>query len=131
MLLLVGFVGVAIAVVARQPIAELFRRPIETNPPILKLPASSSGLTAREAAAPHLSWADRETQRIIDEHLAALDGFFDDAKKNTPAFAKEALSFGSKWNLFKDYVPFTRGGQHEEFIRGKFERHVFGPDQEC
>jgi len=46
-------------------------------------------------------------------------------KRRTPAFSKAALSFGSKWRLLTDYVPFTRGDRHEQFLRTKFEEHLF------
>lgn len=78
--------------------------------------------------APHLEWAEQECDRVLDEHLRAIARFFADAKAGTPTFAGEALSFGSKMRLVADYVPFTRGGRHEGFIRRKFEEHVFKSD---
>jgi hypothetical protein len=83
--------------------------------------------TPREVAAPHLSWAEHETERVVDDHLQVLVRFFAGAKKNTRPFAEEALSWGSKWRLLVDYVPYTRGGRHEKFMRQKFEEYVFTP----
>ena len=61
--------------------------------------------------------------------MKALDGFFADSKKNTRAFADEALSWSSKWRLVADHLPFTRKDRHERFIRQKFEEYVFKQSQ--
>ncbi len=130
-LLVVGVCGITLGVLAREPIWELFHKRPEPQPPVVKLPPPSPPSkpvpTPRDIAKPHLTWAEQQTERVVDEHLKALDGFFSDAKKNTPAFAAEALSWGSKWRLIADYVPYTRGGRHEEFMREKFEKFVFTP----
>jgi hypothetical protein len=130
-LAVIGVIGVTVGVFARQPIWELIQPKPEITPPEVKLPPPSPPSkpvpTPLDIAKPHLTWAEKETERVVDEHLKALDGFFADAKKNTPAFAAEALSWGSKWRLIVDYVPYTRGGRHEEFMREKFEELIFTP----
>ena len=125
LILFTGFIGVVIGGVAMQPVIESVREqtPPQTTSTIKRLP------TAEEIATPHLIRANQECERIIDEHLSAVDLFFLDSKKNTRGFADEALSLGSKWRLIVDYVPFTRGGRHEAFIREKFEKHIFNPEQ--
>lgn len=124
-MLLASFLGVVIAVAARQPILEFFHgKPSPPNPPEIKLPPRPE-----EVAKPHLSWADQECERVLEEHLKVIDTFFADAKKNTHGFADEALSWGSKWRLVVDYVPFTSGEKHGSFIGGKFEEFVFKPEQ--
>ncbi len=81
--------------------------------------------SAAELAAPHLQWADDASERALDEQLRGVVRFFDAAKRNTRAFAQDALGWGSKWRLMADYVPFTRGGRHETFLRQQFDARIF------
>jgi hypothetical protein len=124
-MLALSLLGVIIAVVAREQISDFFRpRPASPRPPQIKLPPSPE-----EFAKPHLSWAEQECERVIDEHVKALDTFFTDSKKNTRPFAGDALSWGSKWRLVIDHVPYTSGGRHEKYVRERFEEYVFTPSQ--
>ena len=120
--LLLLTIGVLMGVIARAPLAELIWPKPPIVPPKIKLPPSPAKL-----AQPHLDRAEQECDRIIEEHVKVLDAFFADSKKNTRAFAEEALSWGSKWRLVADKVPFTSGGRHEKYIRERFEVHVFKP----
>lgn len=122
----IGLLGVVIGVLARGPVVGLFRteREGESKPAAVKLPPSPE-----EVAKPHLIWADRECEAIIEEHIRSLDSFFSDCKKSTRGFAEIALGWGSKWRLVADHVPFTRGGRHEVFIREEFEKAIFRPTQ--
>lgn len=79
-------------------------------------------------AAPHLDWADRECERLVAEHLIALEQYFADAKKGTPQFAETALGWGSKWRFVADRLPFTRSDRHEEYLRTAFCEHLFTPE---
>ncbi len=99
-MLVTACIGVVVGTLAREPILALFREK-ESPPaqPTLKLPP-----TADEVARPNLTWADDECKRVIDKHIAAIDTFFADAKRNTPAFAEDALSYGSKWRLIGDHA---------------------------
>lgn len=119
-LLAVGFLGVVVAVLLGRPLLNWLREKPAATPPELKLPPPPEKL-----AEPHLDRAQKEAQRAIDEHVKALDTFFADSKKNTLAFADEALSLRSKWRLAADYVPFTSKDRHQKFIREKFEEYVF------
>jgi hypothetical protein len=116
-------IGVTIGVFARQPIWELIQGEPKTKPPVLILPHKAVP-TPNEIAKPHLSWAEEQALVKIDEHIKSLDEFFLDAKKNTPVFAKEAMDFSSKYYLVQEYIPFTRKGKHEEYIRRLFEKHL-------
>lgn len=116
-------IGVVVGVTAREPIKKLLCGSTQTPvKPGIKLPPSPEKL-----AQPHLDRAEQECERIIEEHVKVLDTFFADSKTNTRTFAEEALSWGSKWRLVADKVPFTTGGQHEKYIRERFEEHVFKP----
>lgn len=127
LMVVLAFFGVVIAVVARGPIAEHFRQKPTPVPPQVVTPPTPRA--PEDIAKPHLAWADEECDRIISEHIAVLDTFFVDAKKNSRAFAEEALSWGSKRRLIVDHVPYTRGGRHEQFIRERFEEYAFKPSQ--
>lgn len=116
-------IGVTIGVFARQPIWELIQGKPETKRPEIKLPHKAAP-TPNEIAKPHLSWAEQQAREKIDEHIKSIDVFFSDAKKNTPAFAKEAMDFSSKYYLIQEYIPFTRKGKHEDYIRRLFEKHL-------
>jgi hypothetical protein len=102
--------------------------PPVTNRPAATTLAISKSPSPADIAAPHLHNAERRCAAVIGEHVRALDVFFAQAKKNTPAFAEEALSFGSKWRLVADHLPFSAGGRHEAFLRRQFESHVFSKE---
>jgi hypothetical protein len=110
--------------VGRPVIESLRQAPRPATTPAIELPP-----TPEQVAKPHLRRAEQESERAIDEYVETLDKFFADSKKNTRGFAEEALSWGSKWRLMVDHVPFTSGGRHERFIRLKFEEYVFSPPQ--
>src|SRR6476619_5263103 len=77
--------------------------------------------TPEELAAPHLAWAKRESGERLYQELIPIEDFFRDAKRNAPTFSKTALSWSSKWRLMADYVPGTKGGRHENYLRDEFE----------
>ena len=85
--------------------------------------------TPEEIAKSHARKAQQECERSIDTHLEKLDEFFADCKNNTPAFAKTALGWRSKWNFLRDYVPFSSGNNHRQFLEKKFAEQVFTPQQ--
>ena len=130
-LLGLGFIGVVIAVVFGRPLLESLQKKPKPTPPEIKLPTAHTRVppSPEEVAKPHLTKAELEAERVIEEHVKALDTFFADSKKSTRAFAGEALSWSSKWRLAADYVPFTNGDRHQKFIREQFEEHVFKPAQ--
>lgn len=125
-LLLLGFLGVVIAVILGRPLLESAREQPSPppTPPQIKLPPPPE-----EVAKPHLGKAEQAAERAIEEHVKALDTFFAYSKKGTRTFAGESLSWSSKWRLVADYVPFTDGDRHQKFIRSKFEEHIFKADQ--
>jgi hypothetical protein len=86
-------------------------------------------LTLEEIIKWLLQKASKECERSIDTHLEKLDQFFANCKKKTPAFAETALGWRSKWNLLWDYVPFSSGNNHRQFLEKKFAEHVFTPRQ--
>src|SRR6185312_13147417 len=124
-MLFLGLFGVMCAVVVGRPVIEsLCETPHPATTPVIKLPP-----TPEQIAKPHLLRAGQESEKAVDEYLESLDKFFSDSKKNTRGFAEEALGWGSKWRLIADHVPFNSGGQHEKFVRLKFEEYLFSPPQ--
>jgi len=84
---------------------------------------------SRDRARLHLDAAEKESKIRVAATLQPLQRFFHDAKRNSPPFAEEALSWRSKWRLVADYLPFTDSDGHEKFLRAKFHEHLFAPDQ--
>lgn len=127
-LLAIGSFGVVVGIAVREAAWESTHELRTPNteavqPPARKIPSPE------EIARPHLSWAEKQAADALDEHLRPIRAFFVDAKRDTPKFAERALSFGSKWRLVADHVPFTRGGRHAAFLRTQFEEHLFTPAQ--
>jgi hypothetical protein len=120
----ISLLGIVVAIVLSREPQEVSRAEPIPLPVEIKSPPSPE-----EVAAPHLKAANEACRRAIDEHVLALAPFFAEAKQNTPSFAEAALSWGSKWRLIADHVPFAAGGRHEAYIRKKFEQHVFGPPE--
>lgn len=92
-------------------------------------PATPRAPTPAELAAPHLEWAQRECGLRLYQELTPIEDFFREAKKRAPEFSKTALSWSSKWRLMADYIPGTKGGRHDQYLRGEFERILFTPAQ--
>jgi len=114
----------ALLVIALKPLPSPTQAELRSKPDVTVKVAPSP----EEIATPHLARAEQECERVIEEHLAAVDTFFADAKKNTRPFAEQALSWGSKWRLVADYVPFTSKVRHETFVCDKFQEYVFRID---
>lgn len=124
---ILGFVGVVAAVILGRTVLDGM-----SDPPKIELPPPPEAKRPRppeEVAKPHLSKAEQECERVIDEHIKALDGFFADSKKNTRGFAEDSLGWGSKRRLIQDALPWSSGDKHKAFIKAKFEEHVFKPEQ--
>jgi hypothetical protein len=131
-LLTLGFVGVVVAVLFGRPLLDqLKEKPVPTppevklpSPPEVKLPPSPG-----ELAKPRLTRAQEECDRAIDEHVKALDTFIAYSKRNTRAFAEDALSWKSKGILVVANLPFADSDGHKKFIREKFGEFIFKPQQ--
>ncbi|MFM7149730.1 MAG: hypothetical protein ACKO23_07800 [Gemmataceae bacterium] len=124
-LLLLGLVAVTVGVMAREPIKEFFfPRPVTPPPTIVLPPVPPSPI---KVAKPHLDKAEEESKRIITEHAALVQKFFVERKKGTSPFAEDALGYASKWRLVADYIPYTSGNRHENYIKERFENRIFKP----
>jgi hypothetical protein len=123
----VGLLAVATTMILSRRTAEMPQEQPKSTPavsaPVIEPPSPET------LAAPHLAAADAQCAAIVDRHAKSINAFFDEAKRNTPAFSEAALSWASKWRLIADYTPFTKGGRHEVFIRNKFEEHVFSRNE--
>lgn len=124
------FVGVLAAVIMARTVINGLAESAKTQPPKIELPQPPEAKrprTPEEVAKPHLVKAEQECDRVISEHVDALDKFFVDAKKNTRGFAEYALGWGSKRRLIQDILPWTSGEAHKKFIGEKFQELVFKP----
>jgi hypothetical protein len=121
-----GVLGVLAGVLVPPATLQSIREPpVSTVEPV----APRTAPPPEEIVRPHLAWAERASAEALADHLRQIDDFFKTAKKGAPDFADRVLSFGSKWRLVADHVPFSRGGRHEKFLRVQFEENVFRPSQ--
>jgi len=129
MLCLLASIGVVAGVLLREPIAERFRdKPAGLTPVNIQLSPDAKKIAA-ERAKPHMDWADAQSLKAVDDHLASLSAYFEEVKKRTPKFAEEVLGWGSKWRVVVDKMPFTRTDRHEKYLRERFEAHIFTSEQ--
>ena len=137
-------VAVVVGVVGRDALVELvWRDPAPTAvtaSPQVRLPAvpqavaeePSVEVLRQQALArvqPELDRADALTKAAVLEHVAAIDAFFEDAKRRTPRFGKKILGWSSKWRLVSDKLPFTRDDRHAQFLARTFDRELFSGPQ--
>lgn len=115
LVLIAGLVGVVAGVLIVSPLLNVLWR---SQPP-------EKPTDLKAIVAPHLDSAKTKSEDVIENHLIPIRRFFNESKKNTPAFAAIALGWGSKWRLITDKIPYTQGGQHEVYIRSQFEQTVF------
>jgi hypothetical protein len=128
-LYLLAAIGVIAGVLLREPIGELFReKPADPTPVKIQLPPDAKKIAA-ERAKPHMEWADAQSLKAVDDHLASLSAYFEEVKKRTPKFAEEVLGWGSKWRVVVDKMPFTRTDRHEIYLRERFAAHIFTSEQ--
>jgi hypothetical protein len=139
---LLAGIAAAMAILARGPVASLFEADVPATPAVLTLPATAPAAPssppgpsieevrrlATDRATPALDAADRESAAAVAEHLRAVDDFFAQVKKGTPAFSKQVLGWGSKWRLVSDKLPFTRDDRHAQFLRKTFHERLFTPE---
>lgn len=105
--------------------------PMDTMPATITPPASENSgqdnvsQQVAQRMDPHLAWAEAQSEQAVEDSLATLDAFFEQARQGVPAFTESALSLQSKWKLVMDYIPGTAGDCHTEFLRAEFSRTVF------
>jgi hypothetical protein len=103
--------------------------PVPIAPRAAGAPLDEARRQAMLRAGPVLDWADAQSLIAIDQHVRLLDQFFRDAKRRTPAFASDVLSFSSKWRLVADRMPFARKQRYAAYVRDRFSQRVFSPEQ--
>ena len=79
-------------------------------------------------ANPHLEACSKRIEQSIPSHFEPLIDLLNRARNRVPAFSKSALSFGSKWRLALDYVPFTDGQKSPSFLKEAFQKEVLSSD---
>lgn len=73
---------------------------------------------------PHLDKCNARIESAIGPGLEPITELINRAEIRASGFSEVALSLGSKWRLAKDYVPFSKGGEHETYLRQEFEEKV-------
>lgn len=72
-----------------------------------------------------LDWANRQTHRAVEESLDPVDQLFAKAKKGTPLFAEEVLSFfGGKWKYL-----WSSEEEFRKYLQEQFAEKVLHPDE--
>nr|MCU0720262.1 hypothetical protein [Pirellula sp.] len=79
-------------------------------------------------ANPHLEACSMRIEQSIPSHFEPLIDLLNRARNRVPEFSKSALSFGSKWRLALDYVPFTDGQKSPSFLKESFQKEVLSSD---
>ncbi|MCU0721633.1 MAG: hypothetical protein MUC83_18125 [Pirellula sp.] len=82
----------------------------------------------RAIANPHLDECTERIEKSIPAHFEPLIDLLNRARNRVPEFSISALSFGSKWRLALDYVPFTDGQKSPTFLKESFQKEVLSSD---
>jgi hypothetical protein len=80
--------------------------------------------SAESIAGPHLQRAEESIANATQTHFQAIETLLERSRSQSPAFAKLALGWGSKWRIVADATPFTRGDRHAEYLKEQFEKQV-------
>jgi hypothetical protein len=127
--------GILLALLLRAALVAIFAKCEKPLPPVqLTLPAHPASIpdlrsVVRGRLNPDLDWAERQSEKSVDDHLRKLDDFFASAQKRTPRFAKDALGLTSEWYLVVDRMPYTRSNRQAQFLRTSFNDDIFSPPQ--
>jgi hypothetical protein len=78
-----------------------------------------------EACDAHVLAAESEARVAVDRHAAEFASFIDGRKNGAAAFSREMVSWGSKWRVVKQYLPFTDPAGHRKYVEEQFAKHVF------
>lgn len=110
--------------------------PHAAKPSVVETPA---GLSPIELAAwrrrswdkivPRLDEADRASDAVIAEKLAALDTFFRERRLGSQAFAQDVLSLKGKWTYVKSKLPTADDEAHLRYLNERFAARIFTPDE--
>ena len=74
---------------------------------------------------PRLAQLDKKAAEAAQKRIDALKAFLERRAQGADDFAKEALSWGGKWELVKAKLGY---GNHEQFLQDAFDRHVITQD---
>jgi hypothetical protein len=90
-----------------------------------KQPAPSDAAAVRKKLEPHFEAAHSASKKALFDANARLHDFLWERRDRSRAFATEALSLRSKWELAKSKLPGTDSDGHLRFLRRRFEEVVF------
>lgn len=78
-----------------------------------------------EACDAHVRAAEVEASAAVDRHAAEFASFIEERKVGAAAFSRDLVSWGSKWRVVKQYLPFTDSDGHRKYVEGQFAQHIF------
>lgn len=121
-----GFLALAGMVVTGLAIGAvwLFDGAIESTPYSVSAP-SRTRAEILEACDAHVRAAEVEARAAVDRHAADFASFIESRKSGAAAFSREMVSWGSKWRIVKQYLPFTDPDGHRRYVEEQFAEHVF------
>lgn len=87
---------------------------------------SLDGRDPKTVARPHLNWATAKCLSEVERPLEQVMELFAEARRNSRAFAEEALGWDSKLTIVSDY--FQQTSEHSAFLKRKFESLVLSEE---
>jgi hypothetical protein len=93
-----------------------------------QLEVSDKQFDWKAIANPHLDVCTKRIEQSISSHFEPLIDLLNRARNRVPEFSKSALSFGSKWRVALDYVPFTDGQKSHAFLYESFQKEVLSSE---
>lgn len=78
-----------------------------------------------EACDAHVRTAESEARAAVDRHAAEFASSIEARKVGAAAFSRDLVSWGSKWRVVKQYLPFTDSDGHRKYVEGQFAQHIF------
>ena len=93
-----------------------------------QIKASGKPFDWKTISNPHLEACTKRIEQAIPSHFEPLNDLLNRARNRVPAFSRSALSFGSKWRLALDYVPFTDGQKSQSFLSESFQKEVLSSE---
>ena len=122
-----GFLALAGAVVLGLSIGAvwLFDGMSGIVPYAVPVVAPRSRAAILEACDAHVLAAEVEARAAVDRHAAEFTSFIGEHKAGAATFSRAMVSWGSKWRVVKQYLPFTDADGHRKYVEEQFATHVF------
>jgi hypothetical protein len=78
-----------------------------------------------EACDAHVRTAEVDARAAVDRHAAEFASIIGERKVGAATFAREMVSWRSKWRVIKQYLPFSDSDGHRKYVEEQFAKHIF------